>query len=242
MNLQPTYRQFGDTALLISWEAKIDDTINIEVVKMQYFLKENFYEEIIETVPAYYSIAVFVSKKITIGALQKKISGGFKNYSKQFQETSNIITIPVCYEREFAPDMETVANHNSLSIKEVIALHTKPLYTIYFLGFLPGFPYLGGLPKQLHTPRRSTPRTFVEKGSVAIGGGQAGIYTMDSPGGWNVIGKTPITFFNAQKAVPALLQAGDFIKFEAISTPQMQRIQVELELGIYKLGKEVYDG
>jgi inhibitor of KinA len=134
-----------------------------------------------------------------------------------------------------------VATFHSISKEQLIKLHTDSIFKIYFLGFLPGFPYLGGLPKALHTPRRETPRQAIKEGSVAIGGGQAGIYTFPSPGGWHIIGKSPLHFFNVEKSLPVLLQAGDYIQFMEVNKSQMKRIEIEVELGIYHIEKEVYN-
>jgi inhibitor of KinA len=237
----PTFREFGERAILISWEAIIDDKTHRKVMRMDAFLNENFNENIVETVPTYHSLAVFFKKGLSGNLFIKKIK---KEYSETVEIPSDdafIFKIPVCYDAEFAPDLKYVAEYHSLSEKEVVKLHTEALYKIYFLGFLPGFPYLGGLPETLSTPRRKSPRQYIEEGSVATGGSQAGIYTVPSPGGWHIIGKSPLRFFNVEKSVPVLLQAGDYIQFVPIDKNQMKRIETEVELGIYHLEKEVYN-
>jgi len=123
------------------------------------------------------------------------------------------VKIPVSYGGQDGPDLEDVARHCGLSAARVIDLHTAPLYLVYFLGFSPGFPYLGGLPGELATPRLATPRKRVPAGSVAIGGSQTGIYPMESPGGWRIIGRTSMLLFNAEAEPPALLRAGDCVRF-----------------------------
>jgi KipI family sensor histidine kinase inhibitor len=123
------------------------------------------------------------------------------------------VEIPVSYGGQDGPDLEDVARHGGLTAARVIELHTAPLYLVYFLGFSPGFPYLGGLPGELATPRLATPRKRVPAGSVAIGGSQTGIYPMESPGGWRIIGRTSLLLFNAEAEPPALLQAGDCVRF-----------------------------
>jgi KipI family sensor histidine kinase inhibitor len=125
------------------------------------------------------------------------------------------ITIPVCYDAEFGPDLADVASHHGISIEEVIRLHSSPTYLVYFLGFSPGFAYLGGLPQQLRTPRLATPRIRVPAGSVAIAGDQTGVYPSDSPGGWRLIGRTPLRMFDASANPPTRLQPGDLVKFTA---------------------------
>ena len=129
----------------------------------------------------------------------------------------HLIEIPVCYDEEFAPDISIVANHNSITVEKVIEIHCTPEYLVYFLGFSPGFPYLGGMSHSISTPRLQTPRIKVPEGSVAIGGDHTGIYPLSSPGGWNIIGRTPLKLFSPEKKEPTLLKLGYKIKFIPIS-------------------------
>jgi inhibitor of KinA len=133
------------------------------------------------------------------------------------------ITIPVCYDPEFGLDIEAVAAHHHYSVEEVIRLHTSATYLVYFLGFSPGFAYLGGLPQSLRTPRLATPRSQVAAGSVGIAGDQAGVYPIDSPGGWRLIGRTPVRMFDASANPPARLQPGDQVRFSAIDRSAFQK-------------------
>lgn len=134
----------------------------------------------------------------------------------QYQRAVNIVTIPVCYDLEFGPDLEDIANHAKIPAREVIRLHCSATYRVHFLGFTPGFAYLGGLPESLHMPRLSRPRTQVPAGTVAIAGSQAGVYPVNSPGGWQLIGRTPMRVFDPNATRPALLEPGDLVKFSAI--------------------------
>jgi inhibitor of KinA len=127
------------------------------------------------------------------------------------------LEIPVCYDAEFALDLARIAEQTTLDPSEVIALHLSAKYTTACIGFMPGFPFLAGLPKELHSPRLATPRTRVPAGSVAIAGAQSGVYPLESPGGWNVIGRTPIRLFDANANPPALLRPGDRVRFRAIT-------------------------
>jgi KipI family sensor histidine kinase inhibitor len=127
--------------------------------------------------------------------------------------SSSPVTIPVCYDAEFGPDLLDVAQHAGLSVEEVVRLHSTPTYLVYFLGFSPGFVYLGGLPEVLQTPRLATPRSSIAGGSVGIAGSQTGIYPVDSPGGWRLIGRTPLRMFDPDAASPTRLQPGDRMKF-----------------------------
>jgi inhibitor of KinA len=134
----------------------------------------------------------------------------------QYERAVNVVTIPVCYDLEFGPDLQEVANHARISTREVIQLHFSATYRVHFLGFTPGFAYLGGLPEALHVPRLATPRKHVPAGTVAIAGSQAGVYPVDSPGGWRLIGRTPLRIFDPNATRPTRLELGDLVKFSAI--------------------------
>jgi inhibitor of KinA len=134
-----------------------------------------------------------------------------------------VIRIPVCYEGEYGPDLKEVAAFHGRSAAETVKLHTNQAYKVYMLGFAPGFAYLGGLSEQLATPRRQIPRTQIPAGTVAIGGRQTGIYPLATPGGWHIIGRTPMSMFQPEKSPPTLLQAGQVVRFEAISQAQFEQ-------------------
>jgi inhibitor of KinA len=136
-----------------------------------------------------------------------------------------VVEVPVCYDDEFAVDLDAVAQHTGLRKEDVVRLHSAAEYRVHCVGFTPGFPYLGGLPKELTTPRRSTPRVEVPAGSVAIGGSQTGVYPMQSPGGWHVIGRTPIVLFSAVDNPPARLRAGDRVRFRRITRDEFDNIR-----------------
>ena len=133
------------------------------------------------------------------------------------------VVIPVCYGGEFGPDLTDVAAAHDTSPADIVEAHTAGRYTVAMLGFLPGFPYLDGLDAALHTPRRGTPRTSVPAGSVGIGGSSTGVYPFASPGGWQIIGRTPIALFEPERTPPALLQAGDQVRFIAITDDELRR-------------------
>jgi inhibitor of KinA len=134
----------------------------------------------------------------------------------QNERAMDIVTIPVCYDLEFGPDLRDVANHAKIPEREVIRLHSSVTYRVHFLGFTPGFAYLGGLPEALHVPRLARPRKHVPAGTVAIAGSQAGVYPVDSPGGWQLIGRTPARIFDPNATRPSRLEPGDLVKFSAI--------------------------
>lgn len=145
--------------------------------------------------------------------------------------------IPVCYENNFAPDIIKLSKALKLDVNELIHLHSKNTYMVYFLGFMPGFPYLSGLNPRLHYQRKEKPKVNVPKGSVGIGGKQTGIYTTDSPGGWHIIGSTPINLFDSTTSPPCFIKPGDIISFKKIDSDTFRDIEVKVKLGEYKLTK-----
>ncbi|GGE19714.1 5-oxoprolinase subunit PxpB [Psychroflexus salis] len=153
----------------------------------------------------------------------------------------SVYHIPVCYKEEFAPDLAFLAGQLQLEQEEIIRLHSQATYTVYFIGFLPGFPYLGGLNEKLHFPRKNTPRLKIPKGSVGIGGQQTGIYPSSSPGGWQLIGNCPLEIFDVRRKTPSLFQAGDQIQFKVVDKKEHKEIQTQVEAGIYHIKSTTHD-
>ena len=236
----PTFRVFGEQAIIIDWPVKIDLNIHKEVLVYSDFIKHSFAEEILDVVPTYHSIAIYLAPTSELHLFLRRLKKVFINITEEQLQTSNIVSIPVCYEEPFALDITEIANNTGLTVTQLVKLHTAPLYKVYFLGFLPGFPYLGGLDPRLHTNRRNEPRPRIESGSVGIGGGQTGIYPTESPGGWNIIGKTPLRLFDAMKDEPTEIKPGDFIKFEPITHTEYDLLRLETESGTFQWRKEEY--
>lgn len=238
---KPHIKRFGDKALLLEWEKEIAEEMHYHIMRVMDVIWDKMGEEVLEMVPAFHSLTVFVKPQVDVsgfsGRMEDIIEG--KEYHPDIIKT--ITTIPVCYEAPFSLDIEELAHKKSISIPEFINLHTEPVYFVHFLGFLPGFPYLGGLNERLHYPRKKEPRSFISKGSVGIGGSQTGIYTSNSPGGWNIIGKSPVLFFDVSKASPALIWPGNYIKFENITQEEYRDIESLIVTGNYKLKKERSD-
>ncbi len=208
-------RAAGDSALLINLGNEIDEEINERVLSIAKRIEEEKIEGVREVVPTYTSIYVYYDPLIVS---YEKLKFLLKNYLKEKPKEirGKIVEIPVIYGGKYGPDIEFVANYNGLSVDDVIEIHTKPLYRVYMLGFLPGFAYLGGMDERIATPRLKTPRTRVPAGSVGIAGKQTGWYAIESPGGWRIIGRTPIRTFNPNKKTPSIVLPGDFVKFKAI--------------------------
>lgn len=224
------FRIAGDQGLLVEYGDGIDFEVNTKVRAMAIIMKQNTPKGVIETIPTYRSLLLVYDPSITnLAKLQKEL----QKLEEQLEEIQipppDTVEIPVCYGEEFGPDIEFVAETHNLSVKEVIQLHSDPEYLIYMVGFTPGFPFLGGLSEKLHTPRLETPRTFVPKGSVGIANNQTGIYPVSSPGGWQLIGRSPIKLFAPERPNPFLYQAGDHIKFRPITLEEYSRLAKEDE-------------
>lgn len=227
--------------VLLQWKDKIDSQINQDVLSAAQHLRELSNPYIIDTVPTYASLGIFYDHDgVSALELLKVLS------DKAIQEVSKnewllsrnevvgppnvnevVKEVPVCYDPEFGLDLDFLSREKGLSIDDVITLHTTPVYRLYFIGFLPGFMYLGGLENLLVTPRRTTPRTTLPAGSVSIGNDQTGIYPIESPGGWHIIGRCPLKLFDIERKPPVLYEAGDQIKFKSISKAEFDHIYNE---------------
>ena len=222
-----TISTLGDSGILINFENKIDETLNSKVLQLFYKLKEKSFPFVKDIVPAYNSLAIFydlliLNNKTTLNRFSlKNFTDQIKILIKEDIEISSLpsrkIKIPVCYSAKYALDMQGIIQHKNLPRDEIIKLHTAKKYRVYMIGFLPGFAYMGQVDERIAISRKAQPRTIVEAGSVGIAGIQTGIYPLDSPGGWQIIGKTPIHIFDKEKDDPVLLQPGDEIEFYSIT-------------------------
>jgi len=207
----------SDSALFISFGDGISLEIHRRVIRLFHAIERLQDPRIRNLHPAYSSLLIdFDPLLLTHGELTAVVAPLIPESISSGSEAAGHIEVPVCYASEFAPDLENVARHSSLSEEEVIAAHAGGDYFVYFLGFTPGFAYLGGLASQLHVPRLATPRKHVTAGSVGLAGGQTGIYPSDSPGGWQLIGRTPLRMFDASTDPPSRLQPGDRVGFRRI--------------------------
>jgi inhibitor of KinA len=226
----------GDQALLVELGDSINEPTHRRVQAAWRALVAEKLPGVSEAVPAYTSVTIFYDpwKVVQAGApegeivgwLTEKVRERLKNPPKAAAKAKpHSVEIPVCYGGEFGPDLARVAAQAKLSPEEVIKRHSKATYLVYLIGFAPGFPYLGGLPEELATPRHAKPRMEVPAGSVGIAGEQTGIYPQVTPGGWNLIGATPLRLFQPQENPPVRLQAGDEVKFKSITVEEFAKLK-----------------
>lgn len=233
-------KPFGQHAVLIEWPKKVDEGILNDILKFNTHIKQKHLQNHIwETVPAYNSLTLIQKDSaIDFSVIETQVKSWYLNMGEQTLVEKTVWKIPVCYDLDFGIDLEEVSNRLQKSIDEIISLHTQHTYTVYGIGFLPGFMYLGGLPDSLEIPRRASPRLKVAKGAVGLAGKQTGMYPQESPGGWNIIGNCPIPIFNGDKKEPCLVSVGDKIHFHQISRAAYDLHKIEGEVGIYQLEKE----
>jgi inhibitor of KinA len=221
-----TISPLGDNALTISFGNIISPKINDQVFQLAEFIEKNRFAGFVETVPAYSSLAVFYNVSEVKRTFQtfttafefvkNFVESSLDKLTENFTEVIRLIEIKMSFDKKFAPDLEELAEQHNLSTEQVIEIFTKKTYRVFILGFLPGFAYMGEVDELIATPRKQTPRLKVPKGSVGIAGNQTGIYPLESPGGWNIIGKTELEMFTPNEESPSFLHAGDLVKFIAV--------------------------
>ena len=234
------YLVSGDCSVCVEFGNEISPEINKKIRAFKIAVEKSGIEGIVETVPTYRSLLVYYKPEII----------SFREISEKFEELMGsldnieippptVIEIPVLYGGEMGPDIQNVAEHNGNTVEEVIQIHTSEEYLIYMIGFIAGFPYLGGMSKEIATPRLKSPRVKIDGGSVGIAGEQTGVYPVDSPGGWQLIGRTPLKLYDAEREKPVLLEAGQYIKFKSVTPEEYDAILKAVEDGSYRY--VVYD-
>ena len=221
----------GDRCLIVAFESRVDPDINARVRAIADYLLEHPIEGVIDVVPAFTTVAVHyrpealadnASGTSPYGRLAATIERLMLQDVPRTHRPGRVIEIPVCYGGELGPDLNEVAAACGLTAQQVVDIHAASPHRVYMLGFAPGFPYLGGLDPRVQVPRRATPRTKVPAGSVAIARDQSAIYSLETPGGWNVIGRTPVRLFAPETDPPCLLAAGDDVRFVPIGREQFE--------------------
>lgn len=230
-------------AILVEWPKQVEEAILDDILSFTLHLKTHgLKEQDWELVPAYNSLTlIYRQEPIDFENFKHRLKEWYSKKEDTVLSQKFLWRLPVCYDLEFGIDLSEVSEQLGKSISEIIALHVQYKYTVYGIGFLPGFMYLGGLPKSLEVPRKSTPRLKVNKGSVGLASKQTGIYPQDSPGGWNIIGSCPIPLFNINKEAPCFVSVGDKIQFFPISKAEYDLYKIQGEVGIYELEKRPID-
>jgi KipI family sensor histidine kinase inhibitor len=218
------FRAASDQSLLVSFGQEITLENHQRVVKLLRLLQSQPIDGICNLHPAYCSLLIkFGALKLDHDELRSRLLPYLARLDEAPLATPRQIEIPVCYGGEFGPDLNDVAAIHGISPVQVIDLHSSPTYLVYFLGFAPGFAYLGGLPEALATPRLHTPRAKIPQGSLGIGGNQTAVYPFATPGGWRLIGRTPVAMFRRDQARMSLLQIADRVKFHPISQEEFAK-------------------
>jgi inhibitor of KinA len=234
MNTDYAIHPFGDSALIVETADEISEAAYGRIRGLAEVVAQNPPEALIELIPAYRSLLVMYDSLLAdYASMESAIHSLIPRVEPFKGPASEIARIPVCYESPHCMDLDEVANHAGLKPREVVELHSANTYLVYMLGFTPGFPYLGGMSERIATPRRPSPRTKIPAGSVGIADRQTGIYPMESPGGWNIIGRTPVPLFDHAREPPALLRAGQYIRFYPISPDEFDRIARDVSRGTW---------
>ncbi len=224
----------GDLAISLQFAQDICPQINAQVLNVAHWIRETKIRGIVELVPAYASLLVYYNPLIINYQELIEQLNTYQAVDQLRFGQRRMVTIPALYGGEWGPDLENVAMQHGLSAEEVIRLHTSANYYVYMLGFSPGFPYLGGLPIELHTPRLATPRSLVQAGSIGIAGSQTGIYSLATPGGWRIIAHTPIPLFDLRNEnEPFFLRAGDAIRFSSVNIEEYLGIIDQIKAATY---------
>jgi inhibitor of KinA len=212
----------GDSALIINLADEISDSSGLlaRVLSAAATIEGAKLPGVVDVTSSYESVAVFFDLPQVEPDIEDKIRVLIASAGVRVSGKKRRVQIPVCYDEEFALDLDRVANHTSLTPDAIVMLHSSAEYTVACIGFMPGFPFLTGLPQQLRVPRLESPRTKVSAGSVAIANAQAGVYPLESPGGWNVLGRTPLQLFRVNENPPTLLRPGDCVQFRRITRAQ----------------------
>lgn len=222
----------GECSVVIKFNDKIDIKTHLAISALGEYLDNNPFKGMIEYVPAFVSMTIFYNPLEVIRSVESqkelenktayeivadKVKNIVNNIGKDSKVISRIVEIPVCYGGEFGPDLEYVAKYNNISKEKVIDIHSSCDNRVYMIGFAPGFPYLAGMSDKIAVPRKNTPRLCIPAGSVGIAGSQTGVYPISTPGGWQLIGQTPLELFKPDSDIPSIIKAGDIVRFKAIS-------------------------
>jgi KipI family sensor histidine kinase inhibitor len=222
---RPSIVRAGDSTVVVEFDARIDPIVNQRAIRLAEHMRAAAIAGVRDIVATYRSVAVFFDPLHTayddlLQRLEREAARG----DDELPEPPMPLRIPVCYGGDFGPDLESLASRAKMSTQEVVQVHTGQVYRVFMLGFLPGFAYMGLVDPRIAAPRHSTPRVRVSKGSVGIAGRQTGIYPADTPGGWQILGRTPIEPFALDRSSPFWFKAGDSVQFASINQDEYERL------------------
>ena len=225
----------GDRALVVEFGDRIDRELSADVLRLGAIIGSSALDGVVETVPTFRSLTVYYDPLVTTRAKLQPAIASLLEGERWPQTSASLWRVPACYEGDFAPDLDDVARLTGLTQGDVVALHSSTRFHVYMLGFLPGFPYMGDLPEVLALPRRANPRTRVPAGSISIAMTLTAIYPYESPGGWHLIGATPIRMFDPERPEPALFAPGDAVSFQPIDPAAFASIRRAVENRTYEV-------
>ncbi len=231
---KPKYLDAGESCVVVEFADEIDRGANDAVNALAKYMTAQKRAPVIECVPTYRSLAIYFDPLKTTREAVVGTAGSAPSLCANDAAAGTEIEIPVCYGGEYGPDIDNVAEHAGISAEEVVRRHSARACHCYMIGFLPGFAYLGGMDESIATPRLANPRTVIKGGSVGIAGKQTGIYPIDSPGGWQLIGRTPLRLFTPEAERPTLIESGYEVRFVPVSEEEYKRIEAEVASGSYR--------
>lgn len=236
----PRFLSAGDAALVVEFGDSIDAETNRHVHLLANNLDALDMPGIIETVPTYRSLLVSFDPRLSsVQDIRELIEQAGARPGQAGSYVSRLVTVPTLYGGDYGPDIEFVAEGSGLSVEEVVAIHSGAEYLVYMMGFNPGFPYLGGLDPRLATPRLESPRVEIPAGSVGIAEAQTGVYPLASPGGWRLIGRTPLRLFDPNSVTPSVINAGDYVRFAPMgSEAEYRETQQQIDAEVYQVSTE----
>ena len=230
--IKTAFKWNGDSAVTVFFDEQVGEVLIKTIHSLAEEIRKSYAEVVLDVIPAYQSLTLYFDiLKIDVESIEQSVKQTVEKCLNQELEPHqhNLIEIPVCYDEEIGIDLSELAQQCQLDITDVITLHTQQDYLVNMLGFLPGFLYLSGLNEKLHYPRKKTPSLKVPAGAVAIGGGQTGVYPVESPGGWHIIGRTLLPIFNPDAEHPFIAQPLDKIRFVSISKEEYEQLKMENE-------------
>lgn len=217
------FSPLGDQAIVIEAGTEINEEAQQRVKAVSALLEASSLPWLVEIIPAFTTVTVFYNPLAALyGTVKEELEELVQQAAEELEAESRTVEIPVCYGGDFGPDLAFVAQHNGLTEEEVIRIHTSGTYSVSMIGFAPGFPFIGGMSEKIAAPRRDSPRLRIPERTVGIAGMQTGVYPIETPGGWQLIGRTPIRLFRPEQEIPSLLRAGDTIVFRQISQDEYE--------------------